>query len=321
MGFHDEHRQYLAARDLLRGSKLAQREQVFLGSKYVSGKPTADLAIRFNVRVKKPRARLTSTELIPRRIGDFRTDVTSFQFRRQTRSEPPYSIIRPLLGGAQIQAGGSQDPMNWGTMGCVFEFNGIGYGITNYHVLNARGTLVDKAGAGQKLRSPEPQHVIQPARKYFGERIGDLADAADETLDYALFRMIADGDQRQHLNGIDGVLAGYLRPAGLGLLTLIKSGAATGVTHGVYDGRSLTNPYTVLIRRRENSPATRLSAPGDSGSAWVEDPGTPDADDKQSISRRLFALHVGGESSGRLAIATLFSSIWPSMVNKLNRNL
>ena len=315
-------------------------EDVFLGARYRDGGRTGEQTIRFHVQEKRSLRYQAVSERIPKRIGRFATDVTGMTRRNQARTEPPFILVSPLLGGVQIQSAAFDQPLDWGTLGCVLTVRDRPFCISNYHV------IFDPA-------APVPdQTVFQPKRSSFGEKIGvSSGTLSDPDMDYALFSPTRPHDPQQHLNGIAGMIAGYKQAAGLNELRVFKTGAASGLTEGVYDGRSLFHPFRVSIGRasvaqtdgsapgagkkhEQPHPTTRsasarlrtpgdparlrapgdsgrLSAPGDSGSVWVtagEQPGL----------LRLFALHTGGDEEGNMAFATLFSSIIPSLNAKLN---
>ncbi len=293
MNFLEGHRLFLAAAAAMRPWRhLAVHDQVFFGSKYVNGSPTSTAAIRFNVKTKKPRSALSAAERIPAKIGKFVTDVNSFRFTQASghllRTEPVYGVVRPLLGGVQIQGSIRKNPLDRGTLGAIISVGNQSFGITNHHVLYG----ADGSVAAGKL--------YQPARSNFGKEIGLFSTIAGAALDYALIDIRVPVDQLQSINGLPGLIEGYILAQDIGSLSLVKSGAGSGITQGIFDARSLTQSSTVLIRAISG----RVSRPGDSGSVWVQ---------QANEGLQLFALHTGGESSGHIAVATLFSSIWPSI--------
>ena len=327
---------------------------IFWGVSYTDRIPTDKLAIRFNVKEKKARAKLKASEKIPDRINGIKTDVTEFRFSRQVRNELPYERVRPLLGGVQVQASSGEGPLDWGTLGSELVFNNVRYGISNDHVLNydtsgnrtkvnpTKETQVKGKGAtdnqatgtpitgnqakGNQATADEARsndregvtgelalwplgipEILQPKRASFGEVIGYLSSIGDHRLDYRLVELLQTADSSQSVNRVEGIIDGFMMPAGMNELLLLKSGAATGVTQGIFDGRSLPEPWRVTIRGAGNGP---VSAAGDSGSLWLR---------KEEVPGRLrmFALHTGGDEEGRIAMATLYSTIHLSIRRQL----
>ncbi|RYY62232.1 MAG: hypothetical protein EOO05_03520 [Chitinophagaceae bacterium] len=281
------------AREAVRGHHgYAGVQDILWGSAFKDGVATGHSAIRFNVSIKKARSKLRSSDLIPRLIGGIKTDVTDFRFADQVRHELPYSLVRPLLGGVQVQLSALRGPLQWGTMGCELVFNGVHYGICNEHVLNAS----------------QPDTVLQPRRELFGEAIGRVSAIGDPRLDYRLVELMEQADPLQSFNHLPGIADGYMMPSGMNVLRLIKTGAASGLTAGIYDGRSLLEPWRITIRAGKDIP---LSSAGDSGSMWV-------ADGTQGGVFRMFALHTGGDEQGQMAMATLYASIHASVQRQLS---
>jgi hypothetical protein len=276
---------------------------IYIGNKYVDGKPQKEISIRFNVDSKKAKSKLKAKQILPKRLGKFKTDVTDFKPRKNFREVDPVTNIRPLLGGIQIQSSLFTGPLGWGTLGCAFSINGVLYGITNFHV--CYGELPD----GQP--PTHPVSIVQPKHRNFGERIGNSSSVFNQYLDYALIVLDTDSDPLQSINGFAGEIEGFVRTTED--MRLFKFGASTGKTFGIFDARSIINQYRIIIRYDPSGPndSGRISSPGDSGSLWVTNQYSPQG------KLRMAALHYGGDEDKNVAFASLFSSISQSIRTKI----
>lgn len=216
------------------------------------------------------------------------------------REEDPNTVVRPLLGGIQIQSGiYVNSPYHWGTLGCVYQVGKRFLGFTNYHVLFG-GVGPETVAAHYVGKLAVYQNLNQP-----NNRIGTAAGYFSQELDYATFDLQVPFDSIQSLNSIGGWLTTYGYPR-IGM-QVMKSGAATGITHGIIDSRSAVNPSEWSIRPDPAypNPDGILSTAGDSGSCWihVDPPGAP----------KLIALHYAGGENPQWAKAKAFSSIFASV--------
>ncbi|RYY53655.1 MAG: hypothetical protein EOO09_17195 [Chitinophagaceae bacterium] len=299
MSFREETSLFRRAREAALAYRLpAGVDDLFWAPAIRGGIVTGSLSIRFNVKQKKPASQLRHDELIPRRLGGFPTDVTAFRFSPQVRNELPYDLVRPLMGGVQVQASHADGPADWGTMGIVLQFNSSFYAISNQHVFDRP--------AWEYGEPFSEGNIIQPKRQAGGGAIAVLSSLGDNRLDYRLARMTMAHDLRQSVNGLPGTVDGYVMPSGIGERKLVKSGASSGVTTGWYEGRSLLEPHRVSIRSVDGSV---ICKPGDSGSMWLD----------AGSGLKLFALHCAGDDEGRVAIATLYGSIHASVWQQLKK--
>lgn len=304
MAFKDEIKTYNAA--VLLAKKFIHHEDVndiFFGSKYIKGKPIGDISIRFNVNKKKSESNLKSKNILPKKLGKFYTDVTDYKPKKNTREENPSLVIRPLIGGVQIQSSLFNGPSSWGTLGCNLNINGSWYGITNFHV--TFGEIPDDTPPADGLQ------MLQPKFRNFGEPIGRMTSVFNKFLDYSLIRLNVKVDGLQSINGFMGGLEGFTNPTEG--MRMFKFGAATGKTFGVFDARSIIDRHRIIIRFDTNGPndSNRISSPGDSGSMWV----TPQNSAPGNL--RMVALHYAGDEDRNIAFASLFSSISPSIRSQL----
>lgn len=270
------------------------------GLKLVDGKPAANMAIRFNVRRKLPKSRLKG-RMLPTAVGPFATDVTSYHCKPHVRQEPPAALVRPLMGGLQLQSSLFKNGGPWGTFGCVIRINSADYGITNYHV--AFGEDRDSDPVAGLI-------MLQPRYRNFGEPVGKLASCYSRSLDYVLIKLATGYDQEQSVNGIAGKIAGYAMP--FNNMPVCKYAAASGFTVGRVDARSLLQPHRIIISSELSRNGQRpVSLPGDSGAVWLyRHPHDP-------LQLQLLALHYGGDQAAGLAFATLFSSIRTSIQHQI----
>jgi endonuclease G, mitochondrial len=243
-----------------------------------------ELAIRFHVRQKLTGAALESaaeagnTRPIPPVIGGFQTDVPQGTYRpyRSMWSNgwwlPPAKPQRQtrldtLKGGISIS---DVFHTSAGTLGCkvIDRFTGDEMILSNWHVLVVEWT----ARPGQR--------ICQPGRLDGGVTSADAIatltrDAMSVNLDAAVAKLTGDRqllNDQLNLGGVTGVAQAELG------MEVAKSGRTTGVTHGRvtavdgmakirYNGidRVIRNVMTIEPSR----PAEQVSAPGDSGSVWL----------------------------------------------------
>ena len=279
------------------------------GLKHQSGKLTDEIALRFKVKEKKAENKLKKSEILPKKVEKFTTDVlSSLTVPHQLRNVNPRSIVRPLIGGIQIQSGIYRNTANyWATMGCFYAIESHIYGFTNYHVLyggaSPETVLKDYAGKFPVFQNLNRQD----------NQIGIASDLFSFDLDYATFVLQVQSDQLQSINLIEGALTSYLYPQIN--MSLRKSGASTGLTFGIIDGRSCVDCSELSIHIDTNypSPDGVVSNYGDSGSVWI-------LNDNSNILKPV-ALHYGGGQTPQWAKAKTFASIFASIRNKIkNQN-
>ncbi len=287
------------------------------GIKHRGGKLTNEYSLRFKVKEKKSPDQLDTEDIIPVMIGTFRTDVLSDQIslhegiinentpdtdQKQIRVADKNSIVRPLLGGIQIQSGIFRDTDNyWATVGFFYPYNNLILGFTNYHALYAdlKPKLVNDEYIG---RLPVFQNFNDTEN-----RIGVAFNLYNQFLDYATFILDKPIVQTQSINGIKGQLVSYIYPQIN--MPLVKSGAGTGITYGIIDGRSCLNRSEISIHldTRYHHPDDSVSTGGDSGSLWIFNDGI-------NILKPV-ALHYGGGETKQWAKAKSISSIFASIRN------
>lgn len=280
------------------------------GLKCKKGKMTEEIALRFKVAEKKEEKKLKRSEILPKKIGKFQTDVLlDHTTIHQPRNENPRSIVQPVIGGIQIQSGlYGNSPNYWGTMGCFYRFQNYLFGFTNYHVLYGQtdASIVTSDYVG---RLPISQNLNRTNNK-----IGVASNIFNPNLDYATFVLQVPIDQLQSVNMITGLLESYVYPQIN--MPLLKSGAKTGITYGIIDGRSCIDcsELSIHLDARYPNNAGVISDFGDSGSVWI-------LNDNTNIPKPV-ALHYAGGETPQWAKGKTFASIFASIRNKIiNQNL
>src|SRR5690606_7693160 len=172
------------------------------GLKHKNGELTDQISLRFKVTEKKKEKKLKKSDVLPKKVGNFTTDVLLNQItKQQTRNENPRSIVQPVIGGIQIQSSLYGNSSNyWGTMGCIYHIQNYLLGFTNYHVLYGKTppsiVLNDYIG---RLR-------ISQNLNETNNRIGIAFHLFNPKLDYATFVIQGPHDQSQSVNMITGLL-------------------------------------------------------------------------------------------------------------------
>src|SRR5690606_33410513 len=95
------------------------------GLKLTNGELTDQISLRFKVSKKKKENKLNKSDVLPKKVGSFATDVLVNQTtKHQTRNVNPRNIVQPLIGGIQIQSSLYGNSLNyWGTMGCIYHIH------------------------------------------------------------------------------------------------------------------------------------------------------------------------------------------------------
>lgn len=310
MGFKQEYALFKQAQELAR--KFHRKGEILdiqFGLKKTDASLTNDLSIRFHVKKKKAKHQLKKAELLPKKIGKFKTDVIDYKIKPQTRIVEPFEETRPVFGGIEVQSCLFNQRIEWGTLGYCFTLQNIPFAITNFHVIFGG---LDETQASTHINRLK---LFQPNKPNFGSEIGLVTGPFNQSLDYCLIRLADKPDQAQSINKVNGIVNGFSQPV-MGQ-RMAKVGAATKLTMGVLEARSLLDASKIVISYSHDplNDSPKISDNGDSGSVWfVHDPHQPSV-------LKLVALHYGGDRPKNIAFATLFSSIFPSVRNKLNQNI
>ncbi|HPT88551.1 MAG TPA: hypothetical protein PL004_11965 [Bacillota bacterium] len=228
---------------------------VDVGYKYTGGQRLSTLAIRVHVHQKQPLHSLTPSQILPENLDHIPVDVIESHPEMQQRSHIERRNIRfdPLIGGVAIR---NPRFRSMGTLGKIVFDNETGQplGLTNYHVL-----VGDSGQLGDA--------VTQPASGLKEDIIGHLL-RCDETCDCAVFTLNHSRQWSPDILDLD-----FHPPTGPGEpligMEVSKSGLTTGITQGLIDGVSL-DEFTVVPLETDPQNFQELSAPGDSGSIWIE---------------------------------------------------
>lgn len=240
---------------------------VDVGYKFIKNKLIPKLAIRVHVHRKLPPHRLSSSQQLPKMLGNIPIDVIESHPSLDRHSVNQRNIrFDPLVGGIAIQ---NSRYNTLGTLGCVL-YDPISQGpvgLSNYHVL-----VGDSGRKGDQITQPgtkDPQDIIGKVTRWHQE------------LDCAIFSINDSRKTRPAIVGLTPSISGILEPL-IGM-SVIKSGLTTGVTQGMIDGVSL-DEFTIIPKRADPSIPYEISAPGDSGSIWLE-----------KTSGKAVGLHYAGE--------------------------
>jgi hypothetical protein len=227
---------------------------VDIGYKYIQNRLTPELAVRLHVYRKKPQSALSASHVLPPRIQAIPTDV----IQSNRRLEPAIGALRdirvnPLIGGVAIR---NLRNNLLGTLGIIVTDRATGalMGLSNYHVLVGE--------AGQKGDS-----VTQPATTNITDIIGSV-DHWDQTMDCAVCSLNSSRLLSQRIIDIPSIPSVIKEPL-LGM-KVVKSGRTTGKTYGIIDGVSEDEFTIIPVSGANNIANEEISAPGDSGSLWLE---------------------------------------------------
>lgn len=113
-----------------------------VGEKYVEGRPTGILAVKFLVRIKYPKGQLSAEEMLPEEIDGMPVDVEEVGIfrrirttaRKAVKAPSPRTKIRPAQPGSSV---GFESPLfrMAGTFGAVATDGERRYVLSNNHVL------------------------------------------------------------------------------------------------------------------------------------------------------------------------------------------
>lgn len=278
------------------------------GVKFINGKITDELCIRFNLYKKVHANYLSQQQIFPAEIAGFKTDIVDINTKPQVGWNEPQNKIRPIVGGIQILSEVfASDPYSVGTIGCGLNIQESIMGITNYHVLFGKidSETAMKYYAGKSL-------IFQNTKDSFSDNcIGTASTIFDNTLDYALIHLTSKINKIQSFNGFVGHLddLSVTKPI-YGQTKVKKTGAKTGITYGIVTGRSLTNPakISIVLDEELQGKDSSISLGGDSGSIWLVN--------DNSNKLKIVALHSEGDGE-KNASAISFDYILSSITNKI----
>jgi hypothetical protein len=225
---------------------------VDIGYKYVGGILTEQLALRMHVQQKQLPHRLTSAQFLPEEVNGLPTDV--IQSNRRLENDVCFQRdlrFDPLVGGVAIR---NIRHKVLGTLGAIVrDLTTQTYmGLSNYHVLVGES---GKAGDA----------ITQPATANINDIIG-FVNRWNQKLDCALCSLNSSRLLSRSIIEIRAIPTGVIDPL-LGM-KVTKSGRTTGKTYGVIEGVSV-DEFTIIPIKELQRPEEEISAPGDSGSIWL----------------------------------------------------
>jgi hypothetical protein len=255
------------------------------GLGYVERQMTNRACIRFHTKKKIPLVDLPKDQRLPDIIEDVEVDVVESGYMLHNGN--PRAEQGILQSGLSV---GNVKTKTTGTLGLlVQDSSGTTFALSNWHVLCGS----PEAAAGDDICQPGPFDLgSNPARPVARlERWIRLS----EQYDAALARLLPGMRFSEQLFGIAAQPSVVETPV-LGQ-KVYKTGAVSGVTHGVIDGigGSYRLDYTgygdgpewmegFRVVQDPTSPSQVLSLEGDSGSLWVD-----------SAENKAIGLHFAGE--------------------------
>jgi hypothetical protein len=261
---------------------------VGVGLKEVKGEHKLVPCFKVTVKTKKSKKDIPASQLIPKEISGFKTDVNEEMISYSIANSSKY---RPLIGGSQIEPSGAS---RYGTLGCFAKRNADDkiVALSNWHVMVSDPDKIDNDRIGQ------PTHNGCCSCCACNE-IGKVVDGRFKTDDLDAAIALLNGQDNDaipderflkeilEIGSVSGSAAPQPVPAGggapLALETVFKYGRSSGFTKGqvTNDNTSSTTiykEYNGLAVPRQRVVAITPSAPfadfvieGDSGSVSVNE--------------------------------------------------
>jgi len=241
------------------------------GYVYEEGVRTGEIGIRYHVPRKLPRSRLAAEDRLPTRIDGMRVDVLESGFKpHQTNPFAPAARMQPGLSIGNVPRRSD------GTLGLfVKDHDDALCLLSNWHVLCGGDNAQQSdpiSQPGPLFLGPNAPHVIAQLRRWIPPA---------RRYDVAIAVLMPDVRSDPTLLGDTTSVSGLADPT-VGA-TVVKAGAATGVTHAMVD--AINGSY--LVPYEEFGDTTRwmlgirlvphpdfqdrdVSLPGDSGAAWLD---------------------------------------------------
>lgn len=273
-----------------------------IGYKVSDGERTGQIGIICSVTEKVPASALSASDVIPKELGGFATDVVATgPFRALAL---PTERWRPALGGVSI----GHTSVTAGTLGCLVRRGDQIFILSNNHVL----ADCNAAAPGDAILQPGPIDGGTSADRIATlERFVPMAMAGQQDSTCALAEAVASAlnalarafgsnarlravSERSTVNLIDAAIARPDDPAlvsaeilGIGPIAGVaraelgiavrKSGRTTGLTAGEIEQVDVTVDVGYgsgrVARFADQLMAGRMSQGGDSGSAVLDDAG------------------------------------------------
>lgn len=276
---------------------------VGIGEKYVAGRPTGVLAIKFLVRSKKDRNLVLSKHLLPTKIRGLPVDVEQVgTFRASDTVLNPKVEVRPAQPGCSV---GFEPPSNGfaeaGTFGALVKRGGATFILSNNHVLADENNLSPGAVIYQPAILDDDNfenHQIATLTAY-----AKLLHDAPNTIDCAIAE-VTDGSLVSNSILHIGTPTGTTAPA-IGM-PVHKFGRSSGYTVGSvslvdtnvrleYDTDIFLFKHQIIIESSTDEP---FSEKGDSGALVVE-----------RGTQRAVGLLIGRDSDGTSGVANHITDV------------
>jgi hypothetical protein len=256
------------------------------GFAYEDDKVTDRLAVRFHMNRKRRLGQLPIDQRLPKTIEGIEVDVLATGYVPHNGSpRAPHAVLQPGISVGSLRL------RTTGTLGAIVRdlvTQNLGL-LSNWHVLCGG----PEAAAGDEISQPGPMDLgSNPARAV--ARLERWLRPSEQ-LDAALANLSPDMQTMEQLFNTQFTPV-VTAPPVLGM-RVVKSGAVSGVTHGIIDGiaGSFRLDYTGFgdgpewmqgfrIVPDPEAPAQALSLEGDSGSLWID-----------STAGSAVGLHFAGE--------------------------
>lgn len=244
---------------------------VEIGIKEKGNELTDELSFRVYVQKKKPDEQLTPSQIIPKEIKGFKTDVIEIDVPTVTVNTSKH---RPLKGGIQI----TNDKGSTGTLGCIARLNSDNslVALSNSHVLKGGGaTGTIKAGQAAYRKSCCCECDV----------IGEVTnDRHDGSVDCGIVKINSDTQASNlvrmlNTDGTDGSIEGSAIVSTPSSDPVVKIGRTSDKTTGIVV--SITHPTVAVpaegtpartnqILIRPSTGTTLFQDRGDSGSVLID---------------------------------------------------
>jgi hypothetical protein len=261
-----------------------------VGFKIAGETQTQELCIVVSVAAKMPLAQLAATDLVPKFIGQIKTDVIETGVFRAFQN--PQQRMRPAQPGASI----GHHAITAGTLGCLVQRDGETFILSNNHVL----ANINSARPGDAILQPGPLDGGTTADKIaeltefvpldFGASASEPSGCASVLLSLLSLQPASQPKATGGYNRVDCALARPVpgsvvpdvlhigRPTGVGTATLGTPVQKFGRTSGFTQGRITQIDATVSVDY-DGQPAVfhdqlmagAMSQGGDSGSAILDE--------------------------------------------------
>jgi hypothetical protein len=209
------------------GRSLDGVRAVDYGFAYESGKRTKRASVRFHMNRKRRLSQLPKDQKLPNTIEGVEVDVLEIGYAPHVGSpRAPQAVLRPGLSIGNVKQGTT------GTLGAVVRDLSSQQicVLSNWHVLCGG----PQAAVGDSISQPGPMDLgSNPAKEIAKlERWLRLS----EQLDAALGRLAPDAQSNEQL--FDTLITPSATTAPVLGMSVVKSGAVSGVTHALVDGIS-----------------------------------------------------------------------------------